>query len=149
MNKKLPDAACHYYVSLGPRRTQMAVAEHFGVAKRTVAYRAKKEGWTALAQAADQKAMQATAQKAQDTNEEMCARHEKAARFLQARSIEALRSMPIRTETAALRALDLGIRHERTARGELNESPATDLAQQLRSEYARFVSFHDGEGDAH
>jgi hypothetical protein len=147
VNKKLPDCAIDFYISLGPMRTQMQVAKHFSVAKRTVAYRAKKENWAALAQESDQKARQVAAQRAQNTNEEMLARHEKAARFVQMRALEGVRSLPIRTELAALRALDLGIRHERMARGEPNESTEQDIAQLLRSEHKRFVTINEEEGD--
>jgi hypothetical protein len=147
VNKKLPDDAVDFYVALGPLRTQVAVAKHFGVAKRTVAYRAKKEGWLARAAESDQKARQAAAQRAQDTNEEMRARHEKVARFVQSRAIEAVRSLPIRTESAALRALDLGIRHERMARGDFSEAAEGDIAQLLRNEHRRFVTLKDGGND--
>ena len=145
MNKKLPDEAVDYYVALGPTRTQAAVAKHFSVAKRTVAYRAKKEGWSARALEADQKARQAAVQRAQETNEEMLIRHEKAARFVQMRAIEALRSLPIRTESAAVRALDISIRHERMARGEASDTTESDIADVLRKEHARFVTFVEGE----
>lgn len=148
MNKKLPDEAVDHYVALGPTRTQAAVAKHFNVAKRTVAYRAKKEGWAARALEADQKARQAAAQRAQDTNEEMFARHEKVARFVQARAIDAIRNLPILTESAAVRALDISIRHERMARGETNDSVEKDIAALLRSEHKRFVTFVEGEDDA-
>ena len=148
MNKKLPDAAVDYYIALGPARTQVAVGKHFHVAKRTVAYRAKKENWTARAEEADQKARQASAQRAQNTLEDMHARHEKAARFLQMRALEAVRNLPIRTESAAVRALDIGIRHERMARGEPNDAMEQDVAQLLANEHKRFVEFIEEGGDA-
>lgn len=147
MNKKLPDEAVDYYVTLGPARTQLAVARHFNVAKRTVAYRAKKENWMARAAEADQKARAVASQRAQETLEEMQARHEKSARYLQMRALEGVRNLPIRTEMAAVRALDIGIRHERLARGEANESTDKDIAQLLRNEHKRFVELIDGEGD--
>ena len=43
--RKLPEGAQDYYFELGPTRTYQAVASHFGVSKRTVARRAKDEGW--------------------------------------------------------------------------------------------------------
>lgn len=147
MNKKLPDEAADYYVALGPTRTQIAVAQHFKVAKRTVAYRAKKEGWLLRAVEADQKARQAVVQRSQDTLEEMQIRHVKTARFLQMRAIEALRSLPIRTESAAVRALDMSIRHERLARGEPGDAADKDVAAVLRETHKRFVTFIEGEDD--
>jgi transposase len=148
VNKRLPDDAIDYYLALGFKRTQRAVAEHFQVAKRTVAYRAKKEGWLARAQEADQKARQVAAQRAQDTVEDMHARHMKAARFVQLRALEAIRSLPIRTESAAVRALDVGIRQERLARGEPSDAAEKDAAAVLREEHKRFVEFVEGQGDA-
>jgi hypothetical protein len=145
VNKKLPDEAVDFYIALGWTRTQAAVAKHFHVAKRTVAYRAKKEGWVARAHEADKKAREVAVQRAQESNEEMRIRHEKAARYLQMRAIDSVRGMPVLTESAAVRALDIGIKHERIARGETGDATEQDIAQLLRSEHKRFVDFIDEE----
>ena len=64
--------------------------------------------------------------------------------FLQGKAIDALRSMPIKTAMDAVRALDLGLRHERTACGEPADQAAQDLDQRIRREYERY--FKDGDG---
>lgn len=42
---KLPEDAYAFYVSLGPKRSYRAVAEHYSVSKRTVTKRASRERW--------------------------------------------------------------------------------------------------------
>ncbi len=42
---KLPDNAFEVYLLLGEGRSYQALADHFDVSKRTVASRAKDEGW--------------------------------------------------------------------------------------------------------
>jgi len=148
VNKRLPDDALAFYIALGPSRTQRQVADHFGVGKRTVAYRAKKENWLRLAAEADRQSRESALQRAQETNDEMRIRHEKAARFAQMRALEALKNVPITNPATALRALDIGLRHERLARGESEQTVKNDIAEILRDEHKRFLTAVEGGGDA-
>lgn len=139
MAKKLPKEAFEHYVSLGPDRSYQAVADHYGITKRAVTNRAAKEGWQERVAEIETKARRNAEQRLVETLEDMNSRHVKSLRIVQARALEALRNMPLETAMEAVRALEIGIRHERLIRGEPSERTAVQVEEVIRREYSRWM----------
>lgn len=137
---KLPKDAFEFYVGLGPDRSYQAVADHFAVTKRAVTNRARKEQWQQRVAEIEAKARQGTEQRLVETLEDMNTRHIKSLRIVQARALEALRSMPLQTAMEAVRALDVGIRQERLIRGEPSDRTAIQVEDLIRRQHARWIA---------
>ena len=152
MTKKLPDSAFDFYAALGVKRSYQAVAEQFGVSKRTVAYRAAAQRWQQRAAELDAKARESTEQRTLETMEEMNERHLKTLRVIQGKALEALSQMPLATAMDAVRALDLAVRQERLIRGEPSERTALSVEEITREEVERLVTLEEEQeedGDGH
>lgn len=137
---KIPATALEFYISLGPQRSYQAVAKHFGVNTRSVAKRAKKEEWQRRVAEIEAKARQVSEQRAQETLEEMNTRHLKSVRVIQAKALEALRSLPLASGMDAVRALDMALKHERLVRGEPSERTAVTVEDTIKREYSRWLT---------
>lgn len=140
MARKLPLNAFEFYASLGPDRSYQAVADHFAVTKRAVTNRARQEQWQQRVAEIEAKARQSAEQRLMEVLEDMNARHIKSLRIVQARALEALRSMPLQTAMEAVRALDVGIRQERLIRGEPSDRTAIQVEDVIRREYSRWMA---------
>jgi len=119
---KLPPDALAYYVALGPSRSYAAVAAHFGVAKRTVTRQAVKEDWPGEIERIEAEARTRTREAAVETLAEMNARHLKLLKVVAGKALETLRQTSLGSGAAAVRALDLVLRHERAALTEVPEA---------------------------
>lgn len=137
---KLPKDAFDFYVSLGAGRGYQAVADRFAVTKRAVTNRAKKEQWQQKVAEIEAKARQNAEQRLVEALEDMNGRHIKSLRIVQARALEALRSMPLQTAMEAVRALDVAIRQERLIRGEPSDRTAIQVEDVIRREYSRWMA---------
>jgi hypothetical protein len=137
--RKIPPDAFYLYMSLGPKGSYEAVAEKYGVSKRAVTALAAKERWQERLQEIQKKAADATKEKVIESLEAMNERHLKALRAIQAKALDALRSVPLNTALAAVRALDLSIRQERTIRGEPSDRTAVSVEDVIRREYERWM----------
>jgi hypothetical protein len=140
MTRKLPSDAFAFYVSLGPSRSYEAVAQHFGVSKRSVTKLAVKEGWQQLAADAEREGLERAKAKAAESFEEVATRHLKTLRVIQSKALEALRAMPLETAMEAVRALDLAIKQERLVLGEPSERAAISIEDTIKGEYERWLS---------
>jgi hypothetical protein len=143
--KRIPPDAFEIYMSLGPSRSYQAVADRVGVSKRAVTDRAAKERWKEKLDQLEAKARQGAEQRMVETLEEMNSRHLKSLRLIQARAIEALRSMTLESAMDAVRALDVSVRQERLIRGEPSERAAVQVEEVIRREYSRWMT--DGGDD--
>ncbi len=139
MNRKLPNEALAFYIGLGPGRSYELVANHFRVHKRTVVSRAKAEGWQDRVAALERTAREKAEQRAGETMAEMDERQLRTAQFLQRKALEALQRVPLDTAMDAVRALKLGLEHERLIRGEPSQRTAITLEATIRSEYERWM----------
>ncbi len=139
MSKKLPPDAFEAYLTLGPARSYAALAEQFGVCKRTVVARAKAEGWQEKVVERERQARQQAEKKAVESLAEMNERHLKIVRLIQGKAIEALRSMPLNNASAAAKALAAAVTQERVIRGEPGEHSTLDIVTIMRQEYASLV----------
>ena len=144
-----PDEAFEYYASLGPSRSYAKVASHFGVARRSVTKHASRHGWSRRLLEIEARAREKSEQRMVDTLDEMNKRHLQVAKVIQAKALEALRSMPIESGMAAVRALDIGIRNERLVVGEPTDRNAVAVEDIIRREYQAWLgTATDAEWDA-
>lgn len=148
MTRRLPPEAFEFYFSLGTERSYQAVAEHFGAAKVTVTRLAKEENWQGRLRELEQKARERSEKRIVEEMDAVRERHVKAARILQAKALEALRSLPPTQAIKAAAALAIGWKHELLVLGEPTERNA-NVAEVIRSEYERWmVPVEEDEDDS-
>lgn len=141
--KKLPDDAYAYYLALGARRSHQAVARHFNVDKKTVTNRAVQEKWKEKIDEHDRTERERLERKAAESLEAMNDRHLKLISFVQAKSIETLKAMPLDSAIDAVRALSIAIEKERVIRGEPTQRTAIDIERRIREEHERYEEPED------
>ena len=140
MPGRLPPDSLAYYFSLGTERSYQAVADHFGVSKTAVANRATEENWQARVEHMERKAQESVEAKVLESVEEMNVRHLRIVKAIQSRALEALKSMPLNSAMAAVKALDLAIKQERLIRGEPSERSAVSIEDTIRREFDRWLT---------
>ena len=146
MTRKLPADAFESYLALGPARTYEAVAERFGVCKRSVCARAKVERWQEKVAERERQTRQQGEKNAVESLEAMNERHLRLVRLIQNRAIEALKKMPLDNASAAAKALAAAVEQERVIRGEPSDRSVIDIATIIKKEYESLV-LKPGEKD--
>ena len=139
MRRKLPPEAFAFYLSLGPARSYAAVADQFGVSKRAVTKLAARENWPVKLEESLRQVRSKAEEAAQESLEEMTLRHLKTLRVVQSRALEAMRSAPIASGTAAMRTVVLCVEKERefrTDRGSGGGESAREYAARVRAAVA-------------
>ena len=136
--KKLPDDAFAVYLAMGARRSHQAVADRFGVDKKTVTNRAIKENWKQRIEDHERSERERLERKASETVEAMNDRHLKVIAYIQAKGLEALRSMPLDSAIDAVRAITIAIDKERVIRGEPAQRSTIDIERRIRDEHERW-----------
>jgi hypothetical protein len=117
MRNRIPPDAFEYYHGLGPGRTYAAVAAHYGVSLRGVTKCAVKQDWRGRLARIEADARRKQDEKATEDVAAVDERHLKMSRAIQARALEALKTMPIHSGMSAVRALDVAIKIERAILG--------------------------------
>ena len=145
MAGRIPPEAFAYYASLGPERSHEKVAERYGVTKRGVTKIAIKEKWRKRIAEMEQHVREKAELRAAGTLEEMNGRHLRIAKALQAKALDALRSMPLQSAKDVIRALELGVRQERLVRGEPTERQAS--VEEVTKREIRSLLVVEDEGD--
>lgn len=145
--KKLPDDAYAHYLAMGPGRSYQAVADHYGVDKKTVTNRAVKEGWMERLGEHEKAERERIERKAAESVEAMNDRQLKVIAFIQTKAIETLRSMPLDSAMDAVRALQIAIEKERLIRGEPTERTAVDIEKKIREEHERWLAPEDSDAE--
>jgi hypothetical protein len=146
--KKLPDDSFAFYLALGRGRSYQAVADHFDVDKKTVTNRAVRENWQDKLlehEDAERKRME---KKAAESIEAMNDRQLKLVSFIQAKAVEALKTLSLDSAMDAVRALQIAIEKERLIRGEPTERSAIDIEKKIRTEHERWIVPELREHDA-
>lgn len=139
MNRKLPTDAFEFYFGLGNTRSYQAVAEKFGVAKKTVVLAARRENWQPRMAERERQAAAQVDQRAVETLTAMKERHLKMLEAMQRKALETLRSMPMQTAFQAVRTLISAMEQERIARGEAGERTALDIEAIIKNEYRTLI----------
>ncbi len=147
MAKKIPPDAFDYYFALGPGRSYQAVAVKYNVTKRAVLDIAKREKWQERLDEIHRKARENATEKALESLEQMNERHLSTLKVIQSKALAALRAMPLNSALAAVRALDLSIRQERTIRGEPSDRTAVSVEDTIKREYERWMLTSDKNTD--
>ena len=147
MSRRLPDEAFTYYVSLGPSRSYSAVAENYGVNKKTVTRAAVAQRWQERLADAETEARDNAQRKLVESLDEVNERHLRMLRAVQQRALETLRSMPLKTAIDAVRALHDAIKNERLVLGEPGDRTAVSVEDAIRRKYSRWMS-EEGDDEA-
>ncbi|MCB9492247.1 MAG: hypothetical protein H6674_09315 [Dehalococcoidia bacterium] len=147
MTRKLPDDAFTFYVGLGPGRSYAAVADRFGVNKKTVTRTALAQRWRERLAEVEAKAREGTHRRLVESLEEVNERHLRMLRAVQQRALEALRSMPLKTAIDAVRSLHDAIKNERLVLGEPNDRTAINVEDLIKREHARWMSENEEDDD--
>jgi hypothetical protein len=149
MNKKLPPDAFEYYFALGPERSYERVAKHFGVSKRAVTKRAKRDDWQGRANAIERKARDRSDRKAVETRAEMDDRHVQLLRAVMVKGLQALKNHSLDSAMEAVRALEASIRLERLIRGQPTGREELNIAEVIRRQAQEWMVDEDPprEGD--
>ena len=103
--RKIPADAFDFYFGLGPNRSYEGVAQKFSVTKRAITSVAKREGWQDRLRQVEAKAREAADLKATETLTGMRQKHLKMLEVVQAKALQALKTMPLQTAYQAVRAL--------------------------------------------
>lgn len=148
MKRKLPHDAFAVYAAQGPNRSYAAVAKHFRCDKKTVTRLAQQENWQAKIAEIERNAQVSVREKVETALEEMTERHLKIVRVVQAKALDALRGMSLRTALDAVKALDFSVRHERLIVGEPTDRQAVSVEDVIRREYDRWLIKHASPADA-
>lgn len=146
MSRMDPDEAFAYYVALGASRSYAAVAQHFGVDKKTVTRNAVDQKWQQRIEAIEAKARAAQDGKLAETLEQLNERHLRILRAVQGKALVALKSLPLTSATEAIRALLDTVRAERLIAGEPSDRTALNIEDVIKREHARWMSPGDDEG---
>jgi len=137
--RRLPQDAFAFYLALGRVRSYQAVADHFGVDKKTVTNRAVREDWQEKLLEHEKAERDRMEKKAAESIEAMNDRQLKLVSFIQAKAVEALKTLSLDSAMDAVRALQIAIEKERLIRGEPTERSAIDIERKIRSEHERWM----------
>ncbi len=146
MSKRIPPDAFDFYFAIGPERSYERVAEKYGVSKRSVTSRAKREGWQRRILELESKARETADKKIRESMEEHVERNLTALRFIKAKAIETLKRMPIESAMDAVRAYQSSLREERLILGEPTDRTAVSVEDTIKREYERWMLPQPTEG---
>lgn len=136
MKRRIPENAFEIYQAMGEGRSYEALADRFEVSKRAVTKAAAREKWQERLSAIQARAREAADQVSVDVRKEAAERHLKVARFIQSRSIEALKAMPIESAMDAIRAYGIAVNMERLVLGEPTDRTALTVEEVTKREIA-------------
>lgn len=131
MRNKIPPDAFEYYVGLGTGRSYALVAKHYGVTLRGVTKRAVKEHWREQLDRITEQARRKTEARTVEDLASIDERHLRTVRAVQARGLETLKTMPMNSPAAAVRAIDVAIKLERAILGRSDGPDAPGTHAQL------------------
>lgn len=145
--QRLPDEAFAAYVNLGPSRSYQAIADEFGVHKRTVVRTAEREEWATRLAAIEKKAREAVDEKLAGELQDRKLRQRKLVLAIASRAAKAISDHPLTDGMQGIRAAELAIKLERLLDGEATENTTIDLEQVIRKETQDLLSVEDDDPD--
>ena len=143
MSRKIPAEAFDYYVALDAERSYQAVAEKYGVSKRAVTDRARKDNWAKRLEQIEKEARVAMDKKLAESLEERRERHLVMVRAMQTRALSALQKYPLTSGMEAMKAAEMAIKLERLVLGEVSDRTA-HVEEIIKAEYADWMT-RDGD----
>ena len=126
---RMPSDSFERFMGLGPQRTYQKLADGLGVSKRSVVRRARRDGWQARLAKIELDARVKTDAKLTDDVADVNERHLKTLRLLQARALQGLASLPLRSGADCARILDMAIKAERAVLGKDKGERGTTLEE--------------------
>ena len=145
--QRLPDGAFETYVNLGSGRSYQAIADTYGVHKRTVVRTAEREAWAARLKSIEQRAREAVDEKLALEMQERKLRQRKLVVAMASRAAKALVDYPLTSGMEGIRAAERAIKLERLLDGEATENTSVDIEQVIRRESQELLSVEDEEPD--
>jgi hypothetical protein len=145
--QRLPDEAFAAYVNLGPGRSYQAIADEYGVHKRTVVRTAEREEWAARLAAIERKAREAVDEKLAGELQDRKLRQRKLVVAIASRAAKALFDFPLKSGFEGIRAAELAIKLERLLDGEATENTSVDLEAVIRKECAELLSVEETDDE--
>ena len=146
MTQRIPSGAFGYYVSLGEERSYEAVAEHYGVSKRSVTRVATKENWAERLAKIESEANARVDEKLASDLEEMKLRHRKILRAMATRAAQAIAAYPLTDGMEGIKAAEAVIKLERLLAGEATERNELSVEQVILKEFAQLMVPAEGNG---
>jgi hypothetical protein len=113
LTHRIPDEAFEHYVGLGPQRSYAAVAHRFGVSKRGVTKRARREQWQRRLADLEARARAKADDRAVDDLSTVYTRQLRMLRSLQAKTLSAVQALPVTSSAEAARAMLAAMAAER------------------------------------
>lgn len=144
---RLPPEAFETYAALGPDRSYQALAGRYGVSKTAVNRRAKEERWQERLEVLERRARQESEDRIVEELKAVKERQLQGARFLQARALEALKSLPPERGIRAANALATAWKHELLLLGEATERQE-NVEEITKRELARWLYVETPDGTA-
>lgn len=148
MSQTIPSDAFDFYVALGDGRSYQRVADHFGVAKRSVTRHARVNDWPGRLAKIEEASRVKTDAKLAEGLAEMRERHLKTLKAMNARVLTAIREFPLTSGMEAIRAAEIVIKLERLIAGEPTERHAS-IEETMRREMDALLVYDedDDEGE--
>lgn len=143
--QRLPDEAFASYVNLGPGRSYQAIADQYGVHKRTVVRTAEREQWATRLAAIEQKAREAVDAHLVGELQERRLRQRKLVLAVASRAAKAISEFPLRSGIEGIRAAELAIKLERLLDGEATENTSVDIEQVIRKECQELLTVEESD----
>lgn len=141
------EAAFGWYVAQGESRSMTSLAKKFGVSRRAVHKAARKGGWHARLDKIEREAKEQFDRKLTETRAEVRERHLKLARAMQSRGVQALQAHQLDDAMAGIKAIDVGVKMERTILGETTENLGISIQERTRREVEVFLATEDEPED--
>lgn len=139
MAKRIPTDAFDHYVSLGAERSYAAVATHFGVSRQALTRYAVQHKWAERLATIEREARARSDQRLVETIEELNSRHLRVLRVIEAKSLDALRALPLDSAMDAVRALDIVMRQTRLIHGEPTDRTSIEIEDKMKEEARRWM----------
>ena len=144
---RLPSEAFDFYVGLGDERSYQKVAAHYGVGKRAVTKRARKERWTEQLAEMEAAAKRKAREQLQEGLDDLHLRHGRILRAMASRAVKAIQEYPLTSGMDGIRAAEAVIKLERLMAGEPGDHTQQTIAETTREEMRRFLAPTPKEGE--
>lgn len=131
---KVPDDAFDVYVNMGQGRSYQALAQKYGVDKRTIVRIARREDWKRRLMKIQNDVRRETDRKLVRDLHAVRERHVQQSRFVQGLLLKAMKEAPPREAARMVGPLSLAWRHEMFILGNPEERQATTIEEVTRQE---------------
>lgn len=139
MSGKLSEGAFEFYVGLGSGRSYQAVAQKYGLSKRSVVKHAARERWTERLEKVQEEARAESDKRLAEDLAEMHERHRKMLRAVASRAVAAIKEHPLSSGMEGVRAAELVIKLERILAGESTARASLTIEEVTRRELDRWL----------